>query len=84
MLLRLLKLLGSVFPLFNGVKQFLSVCVKVLVQYVARLVYSNPNRCVQRRIALLPATRILLVLQGWSRERLCIICYVYTTIYLGH
>ena len=30
------------FPLFKDVKQFLSVCVRVLVQYVARLVYSNP------------------------------------------
>ena len=82
MLLQLPKLLGSVFPLFNDVKQFLSLCVRVLVQYVMRLLYSNPNWSVQWRFASLPAMRILLVIQGHSPESWCVVRYVYTTIYL--
>ena len=56
----------------------------MIVQYVARLVYSNPNQSIQRRIALLPATWIFVGYAGGGLRRVDVlfIRYILLTIYV--
>ena len=52
---------------------------------IARLVYSNPNRSVQRRIALLPATWICIgsCRGGLGTVDALFVTYILLTIYLA-
>ena len=55
------------------------------VQNIARLVYSNPNQSAQRRIALLPATRICIgsCRGGLGTVNALFVMYILLTIYLA-